>query len=79
MNVEEVQALLRPALETIKKDSFNDDYKATDEEAMGLLLSRFCQWDGVFILRSAEAGLEDSNFHTAAGRLGEMAATEEAM
>ena len=51
-------------LAKIKQHSFVEGYKATDEEAMGILLSRFFKWDGVSIMKAAAAGLEDANYHT---------------
>jgi hypothetical protein len=57
---------IRTILEAIRKESFTPDYQAaaTDEELLGLLLSRHFKWDGLAILRTAYAALEDSNFHT---------------
>jgi len=51
-------------LAKIKRLSFVEGYQASDEEAMGILLSRFFKWDGVAIMKAAAAGLEDANFHT---------------
>lgn len=48
----------------IKKDSFVPGYKASDEEAMGLLLSKYFEWDGLAILKAASDALEDANFHS---------------
>ena len=63
---------LRAELERIKKDSFVDTYQASDTEAMGLLLSRFYQWDGIDIMEAAKYALEDANFHTESGQLADM-------
>jgi hypothetical protein len=79
MSVQEAQALLRPALDQLKKDAFNDDYHASDEEAMGILLARFFEWDGLALLYTAVAALEDANLHTAASAVGELAAKERAL
>lgn len=50
-------------LQTIKNESFVKGYKATDAEAMGLLISHEFEWDGIQILESAMYALEDANFH----------------
>jgi len=66
------KALIRELLGTIKKNSFVDGYKATDSEAMGLLVSHFFEWDGVAILETSAEALQDANFHTEAGQLFDM-------
>lgn len=55
--------IVKNLLDTIKKESFVKGYEATDEEAMGLLLSKYFEYAGVAILESAMHGLEDANFH----------------
>lgn len=60
---------IKEILEEIKRESFVAGYNATDEEAMGLLLSRFFEWDGFAIMDAAAYALEDANFHTEAGEL----------
>lgn len=55
-----------PVLEKIKRESFVKTYQASDEEAFGLLLSKYFQWDGGAILSVAGHALEDANFHTEA-------------
>lgn len=66
------KALIQELLDTIKKNSFVAKYKATNEEAMGLLVSKFFEWDGVAILETSANALEDANFHTEAGQLFDM-------
>lgn len=66
MEKEQVQSAIRPVLEQIKRESFVPDYEATDEEAMGMLLSKYFEWAGEPILQAAYYGLEDANFHTEA-------------
>lgn len=55
--------IVKNLLNTIKKECFVKGYEATDEEAMGLLLSKYFDYSGVPILESAMRGLEDANFH----------------
>ena len=33
-------------------------------EGLGVAISRYCQWDGGFILKILRAALEDANYHT---------------
>ncbi len=47
-----------------KQTSFVDHKRATDEEALGILISRFCEWDGQAIFEVTKAAFEDANFHT---------------
>jgi hypothetical protein len=53
-----------PILNKIKKESFVDGYEASDEEAFGLLLSKYFKWDGYKIFSAAHDALEDANFHS---------------
>ena len=69
---------LRAELDQIKAKSFVKTYKATDEEAIGLLLSRFFKWDGACIMKAASYALEDSNFHTESDAIDEMVKKVEA-
>ncbi len=36
---------------------------ATAENGLGMILARYFEWDGLAILKTAYAALEDSNFH----------------
>ena len=57
---------LKSILDDAKKQYFTDDYqdKATYEETLGLLVSKFCKWDGNKIFKVSTEAFEDSNFHT---------------
>ena len=66
METAEVKKAVGTVLEQIKKESFVDGYKASDEEAMGLLVSKYFEWDGLSILRASHDALEDANFHSEA-------------
>lgn len=56
--------VVKAVLNRIKKESFVADYTATDEEAMGLLISKYFEWGGESILQASGFALEDANFHT---------------
>jgi hypothetical protein len=63
---------LSDLIEAQKRDSFTDPSSATDEDALGILISQHFKWDGEAILRVAESALEDANFHTEAAAVAEM-------
>ena len=51
-------------LEEIKQEAYTQPENATDAMAMGLLMSKYFEWDGLEILKATYEALEDSNFHT---------------
>lgn len=57
---------LKKLIDAKKQSAFVDDYKdkATDEEALGLLIAGYFEWDGLAILKTLYSALEDANFHT---------------
>lgn len=63
---------VKEILEGIKKESFVDDYKASDTEAMGMLLSKYFKWNGIAIMDASCYGLEDANFHTECSQIREL-------
>jgi hypothetical protein len=64
-------AVVQTLVDTIKRESFTEGYKATDAEAFGLLMARYFEWDSR-ILDAAARALEDANFHTESGQVAEM-------
>ena len=65
---------LRRLIEAQKQESFTDPSKASDAEALGILLANFWEWAGEPIFETAEAALEDANFHTESAALAQMRA-----
>lgn len=63
---------IQTLLEEIKNESFTKGYTATDQEAMGLLISHYFHWDGIKILESTYNALEDANFHTENEKIADM-------
>jgi hypothetical protein len=61
-------AVVQTLVDTIKRESFTEGYKATDAEAFGLLMARYFDWDAR-ILQAAASALEDANFHTQSGEV----------
>ena len=47
-----------------KKECFTDPNNATDEEALGILISQYFEWDGNKIFKTSYNAFEDSNFHS---------------
>ena len=55
---------LKELIQEEKKHIFDKNYKATDEETLGIMISQYGKWDGSFIFKVAQSGFEDSNFHS---------------
>jgi hypothetical protein len=70
---------VKDILNAIKKESFVAGYEATDFEAMGLLVSKYFEWDGLEILESTYCALEDANFHRENIKIQEMIESEKAL
>ena len=66
-----VKNTMVPILNKIKKECFVDDYLPSDEEAFGLLLSKYFKWDGYRIFKVTTEALEDANFHELNAKLNE--------
>ena len=74
----DVAATLQDVAEQIKRTHYVDGYAASDAEALGVALAIWSSFDGAEILRAAESGLEDANFHTESAIVGRMAGHVEA-
>lgn len=72
MESNEVQEAMRVLMLRIKGTSFIDGYNATKEEVMGMVLSKYFEWDGLAILKAAMYATEDANFHTESAIISEM-------
>jgi len=57
-------------LKVLIKDQINRAFvesyrtRATEEEGLGILIAKYFKWDGLAILKTLYAALEDANFHT---------------
>ena len=56
-------------LDAIKEKAYVGGYKATDAEALGLVVSKFSQWDAGAILAVTAEALEDANFDDLAKKI----------
>jgi len=64
MSSEQIIKEVMPQLITaVKEKAFVNGDKASDAEALGLIVSKFCEWERGSILNVACEALEDSNFH----------------
>lgn len=63
---------LQTLIDQRKSEAFVDPSGASDEDALGLLISVHFEWDGVSILKTAISALEDANFHTEAALIEDM-------
>ena len=59
---EMIAAVLPTLLTAIKEKAFVKGYKATDAEALGLVVSKYSQWDAGSILAVTSEALEDATF-----------------
>jgi len=57
-----IASVMPTLLNAIKEKAFVNGYKATDAEALGLVVSKFTQWDAGSILAVTSEALEDANF-----------------
>jgi len=59
---EMIAQIMPTLLEAIKQNSFTKGYRASDEQALGLVVSKFCNWNAGQILAVTSEALEDSNY-----------------
>ena len=57
-----IAAVMPTLLSAIKDKAFAEHYEATNEEALGLVLSRFCKWNAIAITEVAVEAYEDSGY-----------------
>lgn len=56
---------LKPLLEQVKNECYTNPENISDEEAMGLVVSKYFDWAGESIKEVAESAFEDANFSNA--------------
>ena len=64
-----IASVMPTLLNAIKEKAFVAGHKATDAEALGLVVSKFCKWDAGSILAVASEALEDANFDDLAQKI----------
>lgn len=60
--------LIDEAFELIFTEDFKKTTSAEKEkmEVLGIIISKYCEWDGVDIMKAFKSALTDSNFHSIA-------------
>lgn len=60
-----MQSILKALIQAKIKTAFIPEYqsKATDAQALGLILASYFEFDGLELLKVAYFALEDANFH----------------
>ena len=61
---QEALDLLDQAVKKMKEIAFVNPSASSDEDALGILVSKFSKWDGQGIFNIAYQAFEDSNFHS---------------
>ncbi len=58
--------IFKTIVQEAKKQIFSPEYQdtVTDQEVIGVIISKFGQWDGGSIFEIAKSAFEDSNFHS---------------
>ena len=74
MDVKQINEALDTLIAETVKRAFVKEYqaKATPQEALGILIANYFEWDGLRILETASSALEDANFHTESAIIEEM-------
>lgn len=65
-----IHQVLAPLVKEMKEQIFTDDFKKSDEfksektelETLGIIISKYCEWDGDRIEQVSLAAFEDSNY-----------------
>ena len=55
---------LKKIIKDTKEFAFTNPKQATDEQTLGLIVSKICQYDGQKIFEVLYSAFEDSNFHS---------------
>lgn len=59
----EASKLLHQAAQATKLEAFTNPAEASDEDALGIALAKWSEWNGDAIAEVFFAALEDANFH----------------
>lgn len=68
-----IAQVLPTLLDAIKEKAYVNGYKASDTEALGLVVSKFTKWDLGAILNVTSEALEDANFDDVAKQIDRIA------
>lgn len=59
----ELKKRIKDILVSIKESVFVEGYRASDEEAFGIMMAQYFGWDGYAIAEASGNALEEANFH----------------
>lgn len=65
---------LRPIIAAVAHTAFVRGANASDEDALGIVIAHYLEWDGLRILSAFEKALEDANCHGEARKVRDMIA-----
>ena len=65
-----IQEVLVPLIKEMKEKMYTDEFKRSDDfktedtelDVLGMIVSKYCEWDGNRIEAVSRAAFEDSNF-----------------
>ena len=58
-----IRVVIPKLLKAVKETAFVRGYKASDEEALALVVSKYLKWDGEAIVKTFLDSLEDANYY----------------
>lgn len=59
----DISEKLKKLIEEQKKQSFYNPENTSDEDALGVMISKYFNWNGDKIFKTSYSAFEDSNFH----------------
>lgn len=71
-----IRVVIPKLLKAVKQTAYVRGYEASDEEALGLVVSRYLNWDGVAISKAFTEALEDANYHKLNQKIQDLLDTE---
>lgn len=60
-----MEQIIKQLIEEVK-ECFESEYRnqVSDQEALGIAISKYFKWSGEDIFKTAQSAFEDSNYHT---------------
>jgi len=57
-----IEETLRPLIDQVANGGWSENADPSDEEVLGVILSKFLKWEAGAIMRAAHSAFEDANF-----------------
>jgi hypothetical protein len=70
-----IEEIMKPLIKQVKDVAFVKGANVSDEEVLGVIVSKYLKWNGNAIIETAMEALRDSNFHKLADDLENSAVT----